>query len=394
MRLRAQQSCPALSNTDARRRRGRLLEVGVGEDDVRALAAELEGDGLDLRGAPGGDLLADLGRPGEHDLAHLLVGDEPLPDDRAAAGQHLEEVLRQPRLERELAEADRRQRRPVGGLQQHGVAGGERGREAPRRDRHREVPRHDDADHAERLVEGDVHAAGDRDLLPDHPLGRTGVVVQDVADVPGLPPRRTDRMSRVAHLELRELLDVRVDGRGELPQGTGAVGRGEGGPRPLRLDRVGDRLIHLLEGGVRHLLQHRLVGRVDEGGGCRRAHARTLRCGACAASIRPGEEPHVLGGVLLGMPLHGDAERDALQLERLDGAVAGAGRHAQARPDILYRLMVVALDVELAVAAEQLDELGVRIDLDLGWSRSCRRPCCSGRRRPRRAGAAAACRRG
>ena len=84
----------------ARRRRGRPLEVGVGEDDVGALAAELERDRLDQRGAAGGDLLADLGRSGEDDLAHVRVRDEPLPHDRAAAGQHLEEALGQPRLER------------------------------------------------------------------------------------------------------------------------------------------------------------------------------------------------------------------------------------------------------------------------------------------------------
>ena len=52
------------------------------------------------------------------------------------------------------------------------------GREAPAGDRHREVPRHDDADDAERLVEGDVDAAGDRDLPAEQPLRRAGVVVQ------------------------------------------------------------------------------------------------------------------------------------------------------------------------------------------------------------------------
>jgi hypothetical protein len=44
-------------------------------------------------------------------------------------------------------------------------------------------------------VERDVHAPGHRDLLPDHPLGRSGVVIQDVPDVTGLPARGTDRMS-------------------------------------------------------------------------------------------------------------------------------------------------------------------------------------------------------
>ena len=54
---------------------------------------------------------------------------------------------------------DRRQRRDLGGLEHHGVAGRQRGRETPAGDRHREVPGHDHADHAERFAEGDVDAA-------------------------------------------------------------------------------------------------------------------------------------------------------------------------------------------------------------------------------------------
>ena len=70
----------------ARRRRRRPLEVGVREDDVGALAAEFERDGLERAGAAGRDIRPDLGRSGEHDLAHVGVRHEPLPDDRARAG--------------------------------------------------------------------------------------------------------------------------------------------------------------------------------------------------------------------------------------------------------------------------------------------------------------------
>ena len=64
------------------------------------------------------------------------------------------------------------------GFSDHGVAGGERGGEPPGGDRHREVPRHDDPDDADRLVERDVDAPGDRDLAPDVALGRAGVVAR------------------------------------------------------------------------------------------------------------------------------------------------------------------------------------------------------------------------
>ena len=177
----------------ARRRRRGLLEVGVGEHDVRGLAAEFERDGLERAGAAGRDIRPHLGRAGEHDLAHVGMRDEALPDDRARPGDDLEQALGQPGLERELAEAHRRERGELGGLEHDRVAGGERRREAPRRDRHREVPRHDDADDAVRLVEGDIEAAGDRDLLSAQPLGGAGVEVEHLRDVRCLPPGRADR---------------------------------------------------------------------------------------------------------------------------------------------------------------------------------------------------------
>ena len=69
---------------DRRRRGGRgLLQVRVGEHDVRALAAQLQREPLDLGRAAAHDLLADLGRPGEHDLADQRVVDQPLADHAA-----------------------------------------------------------------------------------------------------------------------------------------------------------------------------------------------------------------------------------------------------------------------------------------------------------------------
>src|SRR5439155_22725132 len=51
-----------------RRGRSGALEIGVGEDHVRGLAAELEGDALDRGGRALHDALPDLGRAGEADL--------------------------------------------------------------------------------------------------------------------------------------------------------------------------------------------------------------------------------------------------------------------------------------------------------------------------------------
>ncbi len=141
-----------------RRGRGSLLEVGVGEHDVGALAAQLERDPLDLVGGAAHDPLAHLGRPGEADLPHRGVADEPLADDRALARDHREDALRDPGLERELADAEGGHRGQLGRLEHDAVARGERRCEAPAGDRHREVPRDDHADDAERLLERHVRA--------------------------------------------------------------------------------------------------------------------------------------------------------------------------------------------------------------------------------------------
>ena len=86
IRERAQQSWPALSKTPYGARRRGLLEVGVGEDDVGALAAELEGDPLDLVGARRAMIRCPTSvEPVKHDLAHRGWVTNRSPDDRALA---------------------------------------------------------------------------------------------------------------------------------------------------------------------------------------------------------------------------------------------------------------------------------------------------------------------
>src|SRR5690606_6448744 len=59
----------------AERAPGRGLEVRVGEDDVRRLAAQLERDRLHRFGRLAHDLLPDLGRARERDLVDARVAD-------------------------------------------------------------------------------------------------------------------------------------------------------------------------------------------------------------------------------------------------------------------------------------------------------------------------------
>ena len=132
--------------------------------------------------ALGGDLAADHGRAGERDLRDAGVvhqGGAGL----AVAGEHVQRALRQPGLERELAEAQRGQRRLLGRLQDDRAAGRERRRDLPGRHQQREVPRDDlaaDADGLAQRVAEDV-AGGDRDRLALD-LRRPARVVAQVVD--------------------------------------------------------------------------------------------------------------------------------------------------------------------------------------------------------------------
>ncbi len=184
-----------------RRGGGGLLEVGVGEDDVGRLAAELERDALDRPRRAAHHLLPDLGRAGEADLGDVGVLDQPLPDDRALADDDVDDALGEAGLEREVAEPDRGQRRELGGLEHDGVPARERGAELPARDVEREVPGHDQPDDAERLAEGHVDAAGDRDRLAVVLVDGARVVVEDLRDHADLAARARDRLADVARLD-------------------------------------------------------------------------------------------------------------------------------------------------------------------------------------------------
>ncbi len=205
IRDRAQQSWPALSNTAY----GAVAAASARSASSNTMFALLPPSSSVTRftwsAQPAMIALPTSVEPVKQILRTAAMRDKPLPDNRPATRQHSEHALGKPGLQRELAEPDRGQRRQFGRLQHHGVARRERGREAPAGDRHREVPRHDDADNAERLAKRDVDAARHRNLPSEHPLGRSGVVGQHIANVACLPTCIADRVPRVRDLELRQL---------------------------------------------------------------------------------------------------------------------------------------------------------------------------------------------
>ena len=69
------------------------VEVGVVEDDVGGVAAELHGDRLEVLAGHAGGVPADRGGPGERDLVDAGVAQQRLADDLAAAGDHVEHAV-------------------------------------------------------------------------------------------------------------------------------------------------------------------------------------------------------------------------------------------------------------------------------------------------------------
>ena len=250
-----------------RRRRGRGgLEVGVGEDDVRRLAAELERHPLDrLRGA-GGDPAADLGRAGERDLGDVGVLDQAAAR-RPSPGPAT--TLSTPSGS-PASSAIRSSSSAVSGVSSAGFSTTVLPAASAGATFHEAITSgkfqgDDQPDDAERLAEGHVDAAGDRDRLPEQALRRAGVVAEALDDHPDLAAGVADRLAGVARLERRQLLGrarrARPRAAAAAPPGRpGATARQrrEGGLRR------GDRGVGLLDARARDLGHHLLGRRLDD----------------------------------------------------------------------------------------------------------------------------------
>ena len=144
IRERAQQSCPALPNTApgaAAAARSRSASANTMFADLPPSSSVTR---LMVPAAPCGDPAPDLGRAGERDLGHVRVLHEPLPADASPGpATTFSTPSGRPGLQRDPLELERRERRELGRLQDHRVAGGQRGRHLPRGDREREVPGRD-----------------------------------------------------------------------------------------------------------------------------------------------------------------------------------------------------------------------------------------------------------
>ena len=112
------------------------------------------------------------------------------------------------------------------------------GRDLPRGHQQREVPGHDQADHADRLAQGQVEPRlRHRDRLAEDLVRGAGVVVEHEAHPGDLAARSGDRLAHVPALELGELLGVLLDQGGELGQRPPALAGRPGRPALALVER-------------------------------------------------------------------------------------------------------------------------------------------------------------
>ena len=229
-------------------------EVGVGEDDVRGLAAEFEREPLQVAGRRPDDGLPGCDRTGEGDLVDVGMGSQRC-SGLGAAGDDVDDPRRDPRFEAEFAEPQRAERRLLGRLQDERAPGGEDRPELPDGGGDRPVPGDDAADDADGLpqrVAQDLPRERVRDGVAGQRDGLRGVPVQQAHRPPGEAgpgPRR----AHVERVEEAQLVEVGLHEVGQAHQGTlPVVGRpaaplpveGAAGGRHRPVDVVGRRVGH------------------------------------------------------------------------------------------------------------------------------------------------------
>ena len=230
----------------------RAIEVGVIEDDDRAVAAEFHQ--LRLAGGALADQLSGRRTAGEADRVGAGIGDDLVADDGARAGHEVEDARRQVRLLDCAHQRDRHQRGRWGGRPDDGIAGGEPRRDVLDRYVHREIPwRHHGID-AARAIEGHHPLAG--------VLRRDRVAFEILDQVGG----EVEAVDRLADLEIGlgvwfALFERQQGGKLGAPRGNGIGYAAHSGsalpdrdlaPAGLRLPRRGDCILRRPPGAPDH----------------------------------------------------------------------------------------------------------------------------------------------
>ncbi len=279
-----------------------VVEVGVGKDDQRRLAAELHGDVLQRAGGGGHDPFSRRHRAGERDFGDPRMCRKRRAD-LARAEHDGEEPGGRARFLDDLRKLDCRDRRQLARLEDHGVAGGKRRRALPARDLDRVVPRADPGADPERLAprigEG---AFAEGNVLAVDRLREPGEELEAIGGRADIRLRRLlDRLAGVEHLKPRKLHLALAQQRRDAVQDAPALRGGKRDPRALRAFGRRHRLVD--KPGVRRCdLTQNLAGRrVDVGEACA-VFGRAVGAGDAGFQERKRGQDGLLEAAMGGAP--------------------------------------------------------------------------------------------
>ena len=242
----------------------RQIEVGIGHDDVGALASELQRHGADLVRRVMHDLAPHRARPGERDLAYVLVLGERSAAFLAHARDGVDHAGRE-HLLRDLGAFQHGEGRLLGGLQDDRVACHDGGSDLAGPQQDRRVPRDDRGDHPDRVARGVVQRA----VEPGHGVafqfGRESREhAQHLDSHAEFGPRlRRIRVAGLQGFESGDVVGVLLDVVGELVRERAAFLGGHARPRPEGLLGRGDGAVDIGPAAAGRRSDDVQPGRVD-----------------------------------------------------------------------------------------------------------------------------------
>ncbi len=217
----------------------RQVQVGVGHDHQRVLAAQLQARRLQVAPAQLADACTHRARAGEADLVHQVAVQRGLQagEGGVAVGQHhLQHAVRQAAGLQQAGQRPADLGRVLGRLPHHRVAAQQRRDDVPGRHRRREVPGGDDGRHAHRVAEREQLLVGHlrRHRLAVQAPALTQEEVTGVDDLLHLAARLGDRLAHLGGHHPRQRLLVGLHDAADLLDRAAAAGRRRGGPFALR----------------------------------------------------------------------------------------------------------------------------------------------------------------
>jgi hypothetical protein len=241
-----------------------VVEIGVGADVGRVLAAQLQSEAHELAERRLLDCMAAGDRAGEVAVRNFRRGDDL---GGVVVGQHevLEQALGQAGGIECLLKPLGAERRLGGVLQDDGIAGHQRRHDAIDRGQVRVVPGCDDEDNAQRFAADEAHEAG---LVRRLDVGQRLAcdldhVARALFEAAHLAGALGNRPAHLARDLLRVLVLVREEDVDRLAQDLRALGNGRRLPLALRFRRCFQGGDDLRRGGVGPLDIDAVVDRCD-----------------------------------------------------------------------------------------------------------------------------------